>query len=121
MQRRIPPPENFTKIIADVAIRDSYAVIAAVARNSAGQVIGAMVQKLDPVSPLEGEVETAKLGVKLACDQRFQQVILEGDSETVMKAIQSWPHPVDWRIDLAVKEIRDACCRLLSWRAVHVY
>ncbi|KAB1215595.1 hypothetical protein CJ030_MR4G001645 [Morella rubra] len=80
-----------------------------------------MVRQFDPVSPLEGEVEVAKLGVKLACDFGFQQVILEGDFETVMKATQKWPQPVDWRIGSTVKEIHDACCHLLSMRAVHVY
>lgn len=50
---------------------------------------------MDPVSPLEGEAEAGHLRVMLACEQGYQRVILEGDSESIIKAINCWPQPID--------------------------
>lgn len=61
------------------------------------------------------------MGVELAYFHGFREVILEGDFEIVIKAIQLWPQKSNWRIHSLVQEIRAVCCRLQSWQAVHVY
>lgn len=116
-----PPPANVIKVNFDVAIRDSFAVGAAIARNSDGQVLGAMVKRLEAMSPLEGEMEATLLGVQMASSHGFQTVFLEGDSETVIKAIKNWPHPVDWRISKMGKELHYVSGRLQCLQVFHVY
>lgn len=70
-------------------------MIAALARDCEWQVKGVVVKCLDVVGPLDGEVEAVKLGVQLACDQGFPNVILEGDFKIVIKAIHTGPQILD--------------------------
>lgn len=79
----------------DIAIRDSYAVIAAILQDCQGAILGDLVKKIVVVDPLESEVEAAKLGMELVINQGFREVILEGDSEIVIKAIQKWPQKTE--------------------------
>lgn len=109
------------KVNTDVAIHDSYAVAVAITQDCNGQVKGASVKRLNVVDPVEGEVEAVKLGVKLTCNHDFANVILESDSETDIKAINSWPHLTDWRIHSSVMKIHAGCRQLQSWKAVHAY
>lgn len=69
-----PPLFNIIKINFDAAIRDSFAVVAAVTWDCEGQIKGAAIKCLDAVDPVEGEVEAAKLGVQLACDKGYSKV-----------------------------------------------
>ncbi|KAB1225868.1 hypothetical protein CJ030_MR1G027861 [Morella rubra] len=99
----------------DQSLNDNE-IIAAIARDYEGHIISTKVHMLDSVTPLEGEVEAANLGVKLAHEHGFQKVILEGDFAIVIKAINSWPHTVDWSIASSVKEIYEDSCQLLNWK-----
>lgn len=94
-------------------------MIAAIIRDFRGVILGAKVKKIDVVDPLEGEAEAkaAKLGLELVHFQGFREVILEEDSELVIKAIRNWPQISEWRILSLVQEIHDMCCRLHSWQA----
>lgn len=65
-----------------MAIRESYAVIATIIRDSSGVVLGARVRQIDAVDALEGEAEAARLGMELVRCQGFREVLLEGDSES---------------------------------------
>lgn len=47
-----------------------------------------MTKQIKAAGPLEGEAEAAKLGFELSVSSGFGEVILEGDSEFVVKAIQ---------------------------------
>lgn len=62
----------------DVAIREEFAVIAAVIRDYRGVVKGASFAKIDVVQPLEGEAAAAKLGVESAWQMGFRDIILKG-------------------------------------------
>lgn len=90
-------------------------MIATIIRDSSGVVLGARVRQIDAVDALEGEAETARLGMELVRCQGFREVLLEGDSETVTKAIRCWPHISEWRILSLVKEIHDLGSRLHRW------
>ncbi|KAB1224236.1 hypothetical protein CJ030_MR2G005731 [Morella rubra] len=81
------PPNGKVKVNVDVAIRDQFAVIAALIRDSNGVVKGSKFEKIEAVQPLEGEVAAAKLGIDFAMQMRFWDIILEGDSAIVIKAI----------------------------------
>lgn len=60
------------------------------------------------------EVE-AKMGMKLAAELGSRDIILEGDSELVIKAIQAWPFST---IFPTVKGIHDVGQRFLSWHFI---
>lgn len=61
-------------------------------------VLGAKAKRIDAVDSLEGEAVATKLGLELMLSQGFRKVLLEGDSEIVIKAIRCWPHISEWRI-----------------------
>lgn len=114
-----PPRESFIKINTDFAILEEFGMAAAIAWDCGGQIQGASVKRLDVVDPVEGEAEAVKLGVQLACDLGFENVIFEGDSEIVIMAINAWPYLSNWRIYSSVKEIHAACWGQKKWLAVH--
>ncbi|KAB1219636.1 hypothetical protein CJ030_MR3G011104 [Morella rubra] len=60
------PPNGKVKVNVDVAIRDQFAVIAALIRDSNGVVKGSTFEKIKAVQPLEREVAAAKLGIEYA-------------------------------------------------------
>lgn len=82
------PPKDVVKMNVDVAIREHFAIATAILRDHQGAICGFKVAKIDVVIPLVGEAEAAKLGVDLAHQEGFSHIILEGDSEVVIKAIQ---------------------------------
>lgn len=95
--------KNKIKVNVDVAIRDNFAVIIATARDFQGQIQGAVTKQIQAAGLLEGEAEAAKLGLEFVVDKGFREVMLEGDSELVIKAIQLWPQSSEWRINSTVK------------------
>ena len=82
---------NMVKVNVDTAIRDTFAVAAAVIHDAKGAIWGFKILKWDVVSPLIGEAEAAKLGVALVHQLGFRQIILESDFELVIKAIKMAP------------------------------
>ncbi|KAB1222926.1 hypothetical protein CJ030_MR2G019445 [Morella rubra] len=93
----------------------------AIARDSQGKIQRDVTKPIKTVGPLEGEAKAAKLGLELAVTRGFREVILEGDSELVVKSINCWPQSSEWRIHSTVKEMLEVGKRLLSWQAEHVY
>lgn len=57
--RWIPPKPGQLKVNFGVAIREDFAVGAAVIRDQLGKVVGARVQETQVEGPLEGEVFAA--------------------------------------------------------------
>lgn len=84
------PPEK-VKVNVDMVVRDQFAVIAALIRDHQGEVKGSTFVKIEAVQPLEGDATAAKLGVEFAKQMGFWDIIMEGDSAWMIKAIQMWP------------------------------
>lgn len=61
----VPPPVTKVKVNVDAAIRETYAVIVAIIRDSGGVVLRAEAKRIDAVDSLEGEAVAAKLGLEL--------------------------------------------------------
>lgn len=116
-----PPPNAKLKINVEVAVRDCFAIIAAIARDFQGTVLGAVVKQIEALEPVVGDAYAAKLGMELAEEKGFRVVLLEGDFELVIKAIQAWPQSSEWGIHPTVFESHDIGQRFLSWQADHVY
>lgn len=70
--------------------------------------------KIEAVQSLEDEAMVAKLGVEFAKQMGFNEVILQGDSELVIKAINSYFVCTKWRIHHTIQEVVDVCCKLKS-------
>ncbi|KAB1216079.1 Carbonic anhydrase, chloroplastic [Morella rubra] len=90
------------KVNVDAAIRENYAVIAAIICDSKGKVLEAKMQKIDVVDSLEGDAAVAKLGLELVRCQGFREIS-------------------EWRIHTLVQQIQDLGSRLQSCKAIHVY
>lgn len=76
------------KINVDVAIRETFAVTAAALRNHHGELLGYDFLKIAATS----------MGVEMATRLGYGRVILEGDSEIVICAINSHSMCSTWRI-----------------------
>ncbi|KAB1227829.1 hypothetical protein CJ030_MR1G022062 [Morella rubra] len=72
------------------------------------------------VSPLIGEAEAAKVEAELALAAGCINIVLEGDSKVIIKAIQTAPQKVDWRIDSLVSYIVSVLHLIKSWKVRHV-
>lgn len=66
-------------------------VAAAVLRDSCGKILSAVVERLPPGTPLEGEADTAYVGIKEASRLGCRAVLLDGDSLQTTKAIEKFP------------------------------
>ncbi|KAB1226792.1 hypothetical protein CJ030_MR1G021664 [Morella rubra] len=121
LQTWVTPPVDKTEVNVDVAIRQNFAVIAAIARDFYGKIQGVVTKQIKAARPLEGEAEATKLGLEPSVSSGFWELILEGDSELVVKAIQRWSQLSEWCIHSTVKEMLEVGKGLLSWQVEHVY
>ncbi|KAB1203086.1 hypothetical protein CJ030_MR8G005520 [Morella rubra] len=92
-----PPPLGTIKVNFDVAMRDSFAVGAAVLKDHRGLVVGAVVKKLPKVDPEDGEIWAAQIGLEEARRCGFRKILVEGDSIRAIDAIRSFPKQLNWR------------------------
>lgn len=100
-----------------MVLREGYA--AAAVRNNKGEVARAAVEKVSVASPLVGELEIAWLGVREVGRQDFRKVILECDSEQVIREVMDFPRSNEWRIRNMVSSLRQQFNLLQWWRAQH--
>jgi hypothetical protein len=85
----LPPCPGRIKGNFDVAVRDSFAVAAAVVSDSSGSVILAATLKLVGSDVLQGEATAALLASRLAVSTGVGSFDLEGDALLVLLAINS--------------------------------
>lgn len=94
--------------------------IGVVIRNDRGQIIGAMTKKLHlPLGALEVETKAAEEGIILARDLGLGEVVVEGDSMTVMSALSGVNHPpcpIQKVVESSVHMLR----RFKDWEAKYV-
>lgn len=78
------------------------------------------VKKIDGICPLKGEMQAAMLGLEEAYRRGIENIILERDSETVIKAIQCYPKRVEWRIHDEVGGMLQLFKHCRNWNVNHV-
>ena len=86
-----PPVEEYYKVNFDGAVfRDEEkAGIGVIIRNSQGMVMASLSQKISlPQTVVELETLAATRAMEFSIELGFSKVIIEGDSETVIKALQ---------------------------------
>ena len=87
-----PPPSGWLKVNFDGAIfsSKSLAGLGAIVRNDKGLVMAAYSQTIPlPTSVETVEVLAVRSAVSLAKELNFDQVIIEGDTDVIIKAINS--------------------------------
>jgi hypothetical protein len=97
-EKWLPPKPPWVTINFDTAIRNSFSTQAAICRNSQGKIIHVASRLSSPCHPNYGEAVAAKLVVTLALSLHLAHFILEGDSQTVISALQNPTVTQDWRI-----------------------
>ena len=88
--RWAPPPPDRYNVNVDGAIfkAQKAAGVGVLIRDCHGQVIAALSKRINaPLGPLETEAKAVEAGVQFARDIGIQDVILEGDSLTVVNAL----------------------------------
>ena len=86
-----PPVEEYYKVNFDGAVfrGEEKAGIGVIIHNSQGMVMASLSQKISlPHTVVELETLAATRAIEFSIELGFSKVILEGDSETVIKALQ---------------------------------
>jgi hypothetical protein len=104
----------------DVAVRDSFAVVAAVISDSSSNIIMAATQKLLLTDPLIGEASAALLASQLALSSGFDTLFLEGDALLVILAINTPSLFPSRNFSNIVSDIRLGLSSFQSWNILKV-
>ena len=91
------PPPSVLKINVDSALSkpSSSAAISVVIRDDVGRIVTALCKHFHvPLGPLEVEAKAFEVGLQLAWDLGFQNVVLEGDSLVIVCALCGLSNPL---------------------------
>ena len=114
-----PPSSSMLKVNVDGATtkHKNTVGIGSVIRDELGRVIAAMSRKIQaPLGPLEVEAKAFEAGFQLARDMGYQDIILEGDSLILVRALCGLSSPPS-TIDSMVVGMQLLC---LDFRTVYV-
>jgi hypothetical protein len=112
----IPPCVGSAKGNFDVAIKDNFAVAAAVLSDSSGEIFAAATLKLHSSDVLLGEASAALLATRLARSSGLDVFLLEGDALLVSLAINQPALFSSWHFNSVISDI---CLELTSFRSWH--
>ena len=112
-----PPPPATYKINFDTATRDDFSSQAAVCRNSNRKIIKILAQIRPACSPAYGEALAALLAASLAVSLNLDPFVLEGDSATVITALQDPSFILDWQLDHLICNIFTLIPVSSTWKA----
>lgn len=117
-----PPPPAMLKINVDGAIskRQNRVGVGSVIRDEAGRLVAAMSRSIStPLGPLEVEAKAFEAGLQLARDLGYQDVILEGDSLILVRALCGLSSPPS-TIDSLVVGLQYMCSEFRMVYVSHV-
>ena len=87
-----PPPQGKYKVNVDVVVfkEQGCCGIGVVIRNDQRQLMGVMCKKVDfLLGVLEAEAKVAEAAILLAWDLGLKDIVVEGDSQLVIQALNS--------------------------------
>ncbi|XP_026449631.1 uncharacterized protein LOC113349803 [Papaver somniferum] len=102
-----PPLIEKIKINLDVTVGSKGCGCAAVARDSNSDYQGGKSKELEFNSPSEAEANGALIVIGLAISKGFRNIILEGDSLTVINSLRYKNSDPPWRIRNKINNIGD--------------
>jgi hypothetical protein len=112
-----PPVKDSFKINFDTAILDTFSAQATVCRDSKGTIIKAISQISPSCDPNFGEALAALLVVALAVILQLKNFTIEGDSLTVITALQHPSISHNWFIEKIISDSISILPASLNWEA----
>ena len=96
-------------------------VLVVVCKDSNGSIVAAESQEECLGEPLWAESKAALLAASLARKEGFARVVLEGDAQSVIKAILNPSTTPHWSINAIIEDIRVTLNSFVSWNASFVF
>lgn len=121
MEKWQKPEEGWLKLNCDAACdhQQGYMGMGVILRNHTGQVMAARSStKMGFFEPAVAEAMSLLHGIFLCKELGVQNLIVEGDAQTVIKALQEGSH-TGARFGHIVDDMRLALQEMIRWRAVH--
>lgn len=78
-------------------------------------ILHAETEFVPALDPSEGEALAVGLGIKVAANLNFLDVIVEGDSSAVIEAFPDCSVPLPWRLENVILNVRHLASRFRSW------
>nr|XP_023888299.1 uncharacterized protein LOC112000408 [Quercus suber] len=116
-----PPPLGWIKCNFDAVVKLDKVVLVVVCRDSNGSIVAVESQEECPGEPLWAESKAALLAATLARREGFARVVLEGDAQSVIKAILKPSTTPHWSIKAIIEDIRTTLNSFVCWNASFVF
>ena len=117
-----PPRCGWYKINVDGAVfkESGSCGVGVVIRNEEGLLMGAMSKRVElPLKALEAEALAVQEGIQLAGELGLREIIIEGDSQVVIKALQNF-ESCPWPVQKVVEGSLQSLSYFKAWSASHV-
>ncbi|XP_050251532.1 uncharacterized protein LOC126698394 [Quercus robur] len=121
LKRWCLPPKGTYKVNTDAAVFNNWGCcgFGVVIRNDKGELMGALCKKVEfPLGPIEAEAKATEASIYLAWDLGLKDIIVEGDSQQVIQALNGCITPA-LPILKIVEGLKLFLLRFNSWKAVH--
>jgi hypothetical protein len=119
-QSWLAPPRGWVKCNFDATVKENKVVYATVVRDEEGSILKAWAQEDVAGSLLWAEAKAALFANICSKQARFKKLILEGDSLTVVNAINDPKGVHPWVIGPIVEDILLHLTFFVSWKALFV-
>ena len=116
-----PPPLGWIKCNFDAAVKLDKVVLVVVCRDSSRSIVAAESHEECPSDPLWAESKATLLVASLARKEGFDRVVLEGDAQSVIKAILNPSTSPHWSINAIIEDIRLILNSFVCWNACFVF
>ncbi|XP_059436361.1 uncharacterized protein LOC132169326 [Corylus avellana] len=116
----VPPVVGYVKGNFDVAVKGSFAVVAAVISDDMRNIISVATQKLNSTDVLQGEASVALLAARLVVSSGCDKLMLEGDALLVVLAINNPSLFSSWTFANCIYNISLVLSSFQSWNALKV-
>ena len=121
LKRWCLPPKGTYKVNTDAVVFNNWGCcgFGVVIRNDQGELMGALCKKVEfPLGAIEAEAKATEAGIYLAWDLGLKDIVVEGDSQQVIQALNGCIPPA-LPILKIVEGLKLFLLQFNSWMAVH--
>ena len=101
-----PPDSQVIKINVDASLSPRSSYVAAVGRDSTGQVLLISTQPVNSAKTLMAEPEAILLGLRLVVDKAGECCVVASDANVIVQCINNASSPIPWRAGHIINECR---------------